>query len=42
VTLVLNPAMTSRIPTATLHLVDSLSAEMHAGRFTAPTAAVAR
>lgn len=39
VTLVLNPAMTSRIPAATRHLVDSLGAEMHAGRFTAPTAA---
>ena len=39
VTLVLNPAMTSRIPAATRHLADSLGAEMHAGRFTAPTAA---
>ena len=39
VTLVLNPAITSRIPAATRHLVDSLGAEMHAGRFTAPTAA---
>ena len=42
VTLVLNPAMKSRIPPATLHLVDSLSAEMHAGRFAAPTGAVTR
>src|SRR5690348_10385800 len=37
VTLVLNPAMKSRIPPATAHLVDSLSAEMHAGKFAAPT-----
>jgi len=37
VTLVLNPALKDRIPAATLHLVDSLSTEMHAGRFSAPT-----
>ena len=42
VTLVLNPATRSRIPPATLRLVDSLSAEMHAGRFAAPTAAGAK
>lgn len=42
VTLVLNPAMKTRIPPTTLHLVDSLSAEMHAGRFATPTGAVAR
>lgn len=36
VTLVLNPAMTSHISRETIHLVDSLAAEMHAGRFTAP------
>jgi basic membrane lipoprotein Med (substrate-binding protein (PBP1-ABC) superfamily) len=42
VTLVINPAMKSRIPQATLHLVDSLSAEMHAGRFSAPGAAGAK
>jgi basic membrane protein A and related proteins len=34
VTFVLNPAMKSRIPPAALQLVDSLGAEMHAGRFT--------
>jgi len=34
VTLVLNPTMEPRIPAATLRLVDSLSTEMHAGRFT--------
>ena len=39
VTLVLNPAMTNRIPPGTRHLVDSLGAEMHAGRFSAPTSA---
>jgi basic membrane lipoprotein Med (substrate-binding protein (PBP1-ABC) superfamily) len=39
VMLVLNPAIRSRIPPATLHLVDSLGAEMHAGRFAAPAAA---
>jgi basic membrane protein A len=33
VTLVVNPAMRNRIPPATLHLVDSLATEMHAGRF---------
>lgn len=37
VTLVLNPVMKNRIPPATAHLVDSLSAEMHAGTFAAPT-----
>lgn len=42
VTLVLNPAMRGRIPAATLQLVDSLSDDMHAGRFAAPTGAVAR
>jgi basic membrane lipoprotein Med (substrate-binding protein (PBP1-ABC) superfamily) len=36
VMLVLNPATRSRIPSGTLHLVDSLGAEMHAGRFAAP------
>lgn len=36
VTLVLNPTMKNRLPPATLHLVDSLSTEMHAGRFAAP------
>jgi basic membrane lipoprotein Med (substrate-binding protein (PBP1-ABC) superfamily) len=39
VTLVLNPTMKSRIPAPTLHLVDSLTAEMHAGRFAAPQGA---
>jgi basic membrane protein A and related proteins len=39
VTLVLNPAMKDRIPPTTLHLVDSLGTEMHAGHFTAPTSA---
>ena len=39
VMLVLNPALERRIPPATLHLVDSLGTEMHAGRFTAPTSA---
>jgi basic membrane lipoprotein Med (substrate-binding protein (PBP1-ABC) superfamily) len=34
VSLVLNPTMQSRIPVATLHAVDSMRAEMHAGRFT--------
>ncbi len=34
VSLVLNPAMQSRIPAATLHAVDSVRAEMRAGRFT--------
>ena len=42
VTLVLNPATKGRIPPATLQLVDSLGAEMHAGRFAAPTGGVAR
>ena len=35
VTLVVNPAFASRIPPAALHTVDSLGAEMHAGRFSA-------
>jgi basic membrane lipoprotein Med (substrate-binding protein (PBP1-ABC) superfamily) len=39
VTLALNPAMKQRIPPATLKLVDSLGAEMHAGRFRAPAPA---
>lgn len=39
VTLVLNPALKSRIPPATMHLVDSLSTEMHAGRYAAPVTA---
>ena len=39
VTFVLNPAMKSRIPNAALQLVDSLGAEMHAGRFTTSTTA---
>jgi basic membrane lipoprotein Med (substrate-binding protein (PBP1-ABC) superfamily) len=34
ISLVLNPAMQSRIPAATLHAVDSVRAEMRAGRFT--------
>ena len=38
ISLVLNPALQSRIPAATLKAVDSLRAEMHAGRFT-PAAA---
>lgn len=42
VTLILNPTMQSRIPPATLHFVDSLNAEMHAGRFTAPAAGTAK
>ena len=42
VTLVLNPATKTRIPPATLQLVDSLGAEMHAGRFRAPTGAPAK
>lgn len=33
VSLVLNPSLTSRIPAPTLHLVDSIRAEMRAGRF---------
>ena len=33
VSLVLNPAMQARIPTAVLHAVDSMRAEMRAGRF---------
>ena len=39
VTLVLNPAMESRIPAATMHAVDSVRAEMRAGRFSAVSAA---
>ena len=42
VTLVLNPAMKNRIPPATLQLVDSLGAAMHAGRFAAPAGVVAK
>ncbi|MEO5816609.1 MAG: BMP family protein [Gemmatimonadaceae bacterium] len=38
VSLVLNPAMQAEIPAATLHAVDSMRAEMHAGRFTPLTA----
>lgn len=38
VTLVLNPAMQSRVPPTARRLVDSLRAEMHAGRFTPPDA----
>jgi basic membrane lipoprotein Med (substrate-binding protein (PBP1-ABC) superfamily) len=34
VSLVLNPAMQARIPAAILHAVDSVRAEMHAGKFT--------
>lgn len=37
VTLVLNPAFASHIPSPLKHTVDSLAAEMHAGRFTATT-----
>jgi basic membrane lipoprotein Med (substrate-binding protein (PBP1-ABC) superfamily) len=33
VSLVLNPALESRVPAATMHLVDSVRAEMRAGRF---------
>lgn len=36
VTLVLNPALKSTIPPAALRVVDSLRAEMRAGRFTPP------
>lgn len=36
VTLVLNPAFADRIPAATRRTVDSLAAEMKAGRFSAP------
>jgi basic membrane lipoprotein Med (substrate-binding protein (PBP1-ABC) superfamily) len=39
VTLVLNPAMQGRLPAATLHAVDSVRAEMRAGRFNAAPAA---
>ena len=42
VTLVLNPAMKNRIPPATLQLVDSLGAAMHAGRFAAAAGVVAK
>ena len=38
VSLVLNPAMQSRIPAATLHAVDSIRTEMRAGRFTPASA----
>jgi basic membrane protein A len=34
VSLVINPVMQARIPTAVQHAVDSVRAEMHAGRFT--------
>lgn len=34
VSLVINPVLQSRVPTATLHAVDSVRAEMKAGRFT--------
>ena len=34
VSLVINPALQARIPAATLHAVDSVRAEMKAGRFT--------
>jgi basic membrane protein A and related proteins len=37
VTLVINPAFSGRIPPALLRQVDSLRAEMHAGRFDAAT-----
>jgi basic membrane protein A and related proteins len=37
VTLVLNPALASRIPPDTRRVVDSLQREMRAGRFIAPT-----
>jgi hypothetical protein len=33
VALVINPALQSRIPSATLHDVDSVRTEMRAGRF---------
>jgi basic membrane protein A and related proteins len=39
VTLVLNPTLRNRIPAGTLRLVDSLSTEMHAGRYSASTSA---
>jgi basic membrane protein A and related proteins len=39
VTLVLNPTLKNRIPGGTQHLVDSLGAEMHAGRYSASTSA---
>jgi basic membrane lipoprotein Med (substrate-binding protein (PBP1-ABC) superfamily) len=35
VTLVLNPTLKNRVPAGALHLVDSLSTEMHAGRYSA-------
>lgn len=38
VSLVLNPALQSTIPPAALHAVDSVRAEMRAGRFSAATA----
>lgn len=36
VTLVLNPALQSRIPAPTMHAVDSLRTELRAGRFSPP------
>lgn len=39
VSLVLNPALPSTIPAAALHAVDSVRADMRAGRFTARTVA---
>jgi basic membrane lipoprotein Med (substrate-binding protein (PBP1-ABC) superfamily) len=33
ISLILNPAFQSRIPAATMHAVDSVRAELHAGRF---------
>ena len=35
VTFIVNPALAARIPAPLLHTVDSLRAEMHAGRFDA-------
>lgn len=37
VTFVVNPALSNRIPAPTRHLVDSLAAEMRAGRYKAPS-----
>ena len=34
VSLVINPVLQARVPTAILHAVDSVRAEMKAGRFT--------
>jgi basic membrane protein A and related proteins len=42
VSLVVNPSLQSRIPPATLRAVDSLRAEMQAGRFTMPSATAPR